>query len=126
VHAFASDAFVGASNNNNSLNDLLQEADALLKQPQRRFDPMIQQALDMCTQQPGPLKASHDLESQLRLMQSMTATRRPGTGGGDGLPMSPTGLGKQDLACARARACVRNSQVLEPQNVQLLQGLLAT
>eukprot|EP00884_Botryococcus_braunii_P003335 jgi/Botrbrau1/13001/Bobra.384_1s0025.1 len=81
----------GTSNSNASLNDLLQEAEALLKQPRRGPDPMMQQALDICHNQ-GPLKSNADYEHPLRMMQSLTG-RRPGTGGGDTLPMSPTGLG---------------------------------
>jgi hypothetical protein len=85
----------GAYPSPNSLQDLLNEAEALLMQPRRPIDPVLQAALDICQQrqQGSALNQATDYADQLRVMQSLAGGRRPGTGGAEGLPISPNSQG---------------------------------
>lgn len=85
----------GAYGTPNSLQDLLNEAEALLMQPRRPIDPVLQAALDICQQrqQGSSVNPTTDYAEQLRMMQSMAGGRRPGTGGAEGLPISPNSQG---------------------------------
>lgn len=68
---------LGGGANNGNLHELLAEAEALLKQPRRPTDPMIQHALDICNHHQHqavnlPLKANSDYD--MRLLHSYAAS----------------------------------------------------
>lgn len=69
------DVLGGGANNSSNLHELLAEAEALLKQPRRATDPVLQQALEICNVHSGvniPLKAN---EYEMRqMMQSFAAS----------------------------------------------------